>query len=192
MTSRKLTAKQEAFTNARIAGMGVSESYRHAYHAGGMSDKAVSVSANRLEQDPRIRLEVEKSREDARSSAVMTRTEALERLSMIARSGMKDVATFRKIQVGEDENGDAVMQSVWEIKDSETMTDIQSSVVSEVSVGKDGLKLKTHSQTGAIKQLSEMEGWNAASKHEHAGKDGGPIEVNRVERIIVDPANTNS
>lgn len=29
----------------------------------------------------------------------------------------------------------------------------------------------------AIKQLSTMEGWDSATKHEHSGPDGGAIEV---------------
>ena len=29
----------------------------------------------------------------------------------------------------------------------------------------------------AIKQLSQMEGWDSATKHEHSGPDGGPIET---------------
>ena len=57
--TRKLTAKQEAYKNNRIAGMGVSESYRAAYDVKKMSDKSVSVAANKLEQDDRIAIEIQ-------------------------------------------------------------------------------------------------------------------------------------
>lgn len=33
---------------------------------------------------------------------------------------------------------------------------------------------------------------NRLASIEHSGKDGGPIEVARVERVIVDPAHTDS
>jgi hypothetical protein len=29
----------------------------------------------------------------------------------------------------------------------------------------------------AIKQLAQMEGWDSATKHEHSGPEGGPIET---------------
>lgn len=70
--ARKLTLKQEAYKNNRIAGMGVSESYRAAYDVKTMSDKAVSVAANKLEQDPRIALGVNEKKEEATQKAAVT------------------------------------------------------------------------------------------------------------------------
>ncbi len=40
-------------------------------------------------------------------------------------------------------------------------------------------------QHTAIKQLSEMEGWNAPKKTELSGKDGDPIAITQIERKIV-------
>jgi hypothetical protein len=37
-----------------------------------------------------------------------------------------------------------------------------------------------------------MLGWNAPKKNELTGKDGSPLEITQVERIIVDPTDTNS
>jgi len=69
---RKLTDKQEAYKNSRIKGMGVSESYRAAYDAESMNDKAISVAANKLEQDPRISIEIERVKEEATERALVT------------------------------------------------------------------------------------------------------------------------
>lgn len=122
------------------------------------------------------------------NSAIMTREEALERLSVMARTSVKDIANFRKARVGEDENGKDVYQSVWDMKGCDDITENQAMAISELSAGKDGLKFKMHSQASAIKQLSEMEGWNSATKHELTGKDGEAIEtITRVERVIVEP-----
>jgi len=60
--ARKLTDKQEAYKNNRINGMGVSSSYKAAYDAEGMNNKVVSVEANKLEQDPRISIGIEKAK----------------------------------------------------------------------------------------------------------------------------------
>jgi len=173
--ARKLTAKQEAYKNNRIAGMGVSESYKAAYNASGMSDKAVSKEADILEKDPRIAPAIKEKRKEATSSAVMTRQEALERLSIMARTSVKDIARFRKVKVGEVD-GQSVFQSVWDMKDCDEITEEQAMSISELSASKDGLKFKMHSQASAIKQLTEMEGWNSATKHEHAGPGGGSIK----------------
>lgn len=164
--ARKLTPKQEAYKNNRITGMGVSESYIAAYHCKTMSKKAISVEANKLEHDPRISLGIKEATKSLEKDAIMTREEVLERLSLIGRSSIKDVIDFNKVKVGEDEDGNPINQSVWEIKGTDTITDDQAAMVSEVTAGKDGLKIKTHNQVDAMKKLAEMEGWNAPSKHE--------------------------
>lgn len=69
---RKLTSKQEAYKNNRIAGMGVSEAYYAAYPDQKMNPKAVSVAANKLEHDPRIVLAIEQSTSEATERAIVT------------------------------------------------------------------------------------------------------------------------
>jgi len=70
---RKLTVKQEAYKNNRIKGMGVSESYRAAgYNCKVMSDKAISVEANKLEKNPRISLAIKEKRQEAAERAIVT------------------------------------------------------------------------------------------------------------------------
>jgi phage terminase small subunit len=70
--SRKLTSKQEAYKNNRIAGMGVSESYRAAYDVKKMSPTSVSVAANKLEKDDRIAIEIQIAKESAAERALVT------------------------------------------------------------------------------------------------------------------------
>lgn len=116
--------------------------------------------------------------ENLAGDAVMTRQEALEILTDIGRTKLTDIINFQNIEVGEDnKDGKPVNQSIWHIKDGKDIKPEHSRCISEVSAGKDGLKIKTHSAPAAIKQLAVMEGWEAATKHEVAGKDGGPIET---------------
>lgn len=70
--ARKLTNKQEAYKNNRIAGMGVSESYRAAYDVKTMSDKALSVAANALEQDPRISIAIDKAKKSVTDAVLVS------------------------------------------------------------------------------------------------------------------------
>lgn len=102
----------------------------------------------------------------AAAKSVMTREEALETLTKIARTTVKDVVRFKDAQVGEDEDGNPVYQTVWQLIDQDNMDDGHAAAISELSTGRDGFKFKLHSQTGAIKQLSELEGWDAPKKVE--------------------------
>lgn len=70
--ARQLTAKQEAYKNNRIAGMGVSASYRAAYDCKTMTDRNVSIEANKLEHDPRIALEIKSKRKEATERALVS------------------------------------------------------------------------------------------------------------------------
>lgn len=69
---RKLTDKQEAYKNNRIAGMGVSASYNAAYPDQKMNRTAVSVAANKLEHDPRISLGIAEAKKAVAESVLVT------------------------------------------------------------------------------------------------------------------------
>lgn len=109
--------------------------------------------------------------------AVMTRDRAMEILSGIAETKITDVANFSRIEVGTDDDGNKVYQTTWDLKDSNELSEDAAGAIEEITAGAGGFKFKKHSRTAAIKQLAQMEGWDAAQKHEHAGKDGGPIET---------------
>lgn len=111
------------------------------------------------------------------SDAIMTREEALKTLSLIGRTHLKDIVKFRTVNIGKDmETGADLNQTAWEINADLQETDSDKLIIiSELEVGKNGPKIKTHSPVAAIKQLAEMQGWNAATKHEITGKNGGPI-----------------
>lgn len=44
----------------------------------------------------------------------------------------------------------------------------------------------------AISEANKMQGSYAPAKTELTGPDGGPIEVTRIERVVVDPANQDA
>jgi phage terminase small subunit len=164
--ARKLTSKQEAYKNARIAGADPSDAYDIAYPTHKMSRKAVSVAAQKLEKHPVISLAIEKSREKAETSAVMSRGEALEKLSLSARVSITDVADFKLAQVGEDADGNPVHQTTWVIKNSEDIAPEVAACIKSITITQTGPKLELHDQNSAIKQLADMQGWNAPKKTE--------------------------
>ena len=46
---------------------------------------------------------------------------------------------------------------------------LQAASISEVTAGKDGIKIKQHSPLQAMKMLSDMQGFNAPMKTEQSG-----------------------
>lgn len=177
--ARDLTNLQRMTVLNQFLGMSPVDSYKA---AGGKAknDQSAAASVSRMLKDVKVRAFNDSLLESVTSNAIMTREEALEILSHQARTTIKDVARFRKTQVGEDDKGEPVYQAVWEMKGSDEITDEQARSITEVSAGKDGLKLKLHDQKAAIKQLADMEGWNAAQRVEHTGKDGEAIKTEEI------------
>jgi phage terminase small subunit len=154
-----------------VSGMDRVSAYRK---AGGTAktSKAASNVVGRMLEDVGVRAFYDSLVAEVAREAIMTREEAMKTLSDIARTNAKDLVTFRKAQVGEDEDGNPVYQTVWEMKDGAELDDKHAAAISELSAGRDGFKFKLHSQMGAIKQLAELEGWEAPKKvHLSSGQE---------------------
>jgi phage terminase small subunit len=174
--SRKLTSLQFKTVVNIIKGC---MSNRKAYYAAGgtaKSDVSADSTVTKLLSKAQVKAFYESLLEEVAGNAILSRSEAMEILTDIAKTKINDIADFSTIQIT-DSDGNTKKQSVWSFKDSDEISDRAARVVSEVSVGKDGIKFKTHSQVDAIKQLRAMEGWDKAVKLEHSGPDGGPIET---------------
>jgi phage terminase small subunit len=113
----------------------------------------------------------------------MSRQEALEKLSNLARTDLKDLVEFGSYDLGEDQDGNPIVQASWRIKDSVMQDPNKMAAISELTAGRDGIKIKTHSPITAIQQLAKMQGWEAATKHELTGKDGAPLNPTKIELV---------
>lgn len=172
----ELTELQQRVATGVLAGM----TQRAAYYAGGgkaKNDPGADMSASQIISNPKVKAFMDAMKLQAVSDAIMTREEALKTLSLIGRTHLKDIVKFRTANIGKDmETGADLNQTAWEINADLQETDSDKLIIiSELEVGKNGPKIKTHSPVAAIKQLAEMQGWNAATKHEITGKNGGPI-----------------
>lgn len=170
-----LTQKQEAFCLAYIETGNASEAYRRAYNAANMKPETVNRKAKELLDNGKIAARLKELNEKAVSAAVMTRQEALERLSRFARIDLADLVEFGEHELG-DEDGRPVIQATWRIKDSAMQDPAKMAAIAELTAGRDGIKIKTHSPLQAIQQLAKMQGWESATKHELTGPNGGPIQ----------------
>jgi len=153
---------------------------RDAYYAAGgvaKSDDVADCNTSIILARDDVKKFYEAMLEGIASDAIMTREEALTKLTVIARSTVKNVLIFSKIEVGTNSNGDPVYQSTWEIKKAEDMSDEHASAIAEITASGGNLKCKLHSQPAAIKQLAEMQGWNSAQKHDVNFKTDEALET---------------
>lgn len=152
----KLKPLQKEIVINKIEGMSDIDAYK-ASHGKAKTDSAKRASVSEILSNLNVEAFLETIQEDRVNDAIMTREEAMERLSRIGRADC--VSVFKTIII-QDKEGNDHKQTVWNIPDSEDLTPEQLSSIAEVSTGKDGLKIKQHSAPDAIKQLRQMEGWD--------------------------------
>lgn len=118
--------------------------------------------------------------ESIASDSVMTRQEAVERLSKSARATIHDVCTFKLVEVvtKDLEGNDKVeFNTVWEMKCTEDIDPVVAAAIKSVTFTKNGPKIEMYDSNGSIKILSDMQGWNAPRKSEITGKDGQALAI---------------
>ena len=178
----KLTNLQQRVATNVLAGMTQRQAY---YEAGGTasSDDSADATCSVMLSDTKVKEFMDSMKESAVSNAVMSRQEALEKLSNLARTDLKDLVEFGSYDLGEDQDGNPIVQASWRIKDSAMQDPNKMAAISELTAGKEGIKIKTHSPITAIQQLAKMQGWEAATKHELTGKDGAPLNPTKIELV---------
>lgn len=168
-----LTPKQERFCLAYLETGNASEAYRRAYDAENMKPETINKRASELLDNREIAGRLEELNKSAVTAAVMSRTEALEKLSALARTDLKDLVEFGEYELGSDpESGVPIIQTSWRIKSSALQDPVKMAAISELTASKEGIKIKTHSPLTAIQQLAKMQGWEAAQKFDHTSSDG--------------------
>ncbi|RAW93971.1 MULTISPECIES: terminase small subunit [unclassified Photorhabdus] len=170
-----LTTLQKKFVTHLLEGANQTEAYRKA--GGKAKGNGERSKANQLVTNSNVKAFLQSVQYETVSDAIMTHEEALERLTVMGRTSIADLATFGTHVVGEDENGNPISQTVWAFKNSDELNPEHLAAISELVAGKDGLKIKLHDPKAAIKQLSELQGWEAPKKTELTGKDGGAINI---------------
>lgn len=148
------------------------EAYRQSYNTKHMKAATINRKATELTQNGTITARLVELNKSAVTDAVMTRQEALERLTNFARTDLSDLVEFGTFEVGHDGQGNPVIQSVWKIKDSVLQDPKAMAAIAELNASKDGIKIKTHSPLQAVQQLAKMMGWESAQKIDHTSSDG--------------------
>ena len=121
-------------------------------------------SARLLALQPKLQAWLNAMHAEVVSEWIMSREEALERLTIIGRANLGDFVDFGEYKVGEDDDGKPVIQATWKLKAQDDIDPDLMAAVSELTAGREGLKIKLHPALAAIKQLQEMQGWDAPVK----------------------------
>jgi phage terminase small subunit len=171
-----LTPLQKRFVTHLIKGKSQTSAYKA---AGGKAKGDMARSkANQIGTNRNVKAFLQSVQHEAVSDAIMTLTEALERLTVMGRSRIRDLVEFSEHKLGVDaETGEEIIQAVWRFKDSVKQNQALLNAIAELTAGKEGIKLKLHDARGAIKQLGEMQGWESPKKTEVTGANGGPIQT---------------
>ena len=174
----KLTSLQRKFVIELVK---PKTSQRQAYiKAGGKAktEQSQDSSATTMFSNVKVNAFYDSLMEAKTVSSIMQRDEALEILSNNARVKMTDVADFGFRKVGEDEEGQDIIESVWTMKNGEDIDPAVASCIKSVTMTKNGPKIELHDQQGAIKQITDMQGWAAPKKTELTGAGGEALQLN--------------
>ncbi|PSZ18154.1 terminase small subunit [Escherichia sp. 4726-5] len=201
MASKKLTAEQQLFdaltplqkkfSLAIIKGKNQTDAYKAA--KGKAKGDNLRKAAHAIATNCDVLAFLASVQVSAVSDAIMTREEALKRLTSMGRARITDLVDFGEHVVGEDEDGRDVIQATWKFKDSVKQSPELLDAIAELTAGKDGIKLKLHDARGAIKQLGEMEGWEAPKVTDNISSDGSMATKPTTIRLVgVSPDGSNS
>lgn len=146
--------------------------------AGGKAKKLATQhsSVSEILKHPEVERFLDEIKQQSMKSSIMTRDEALERLSKSARIKITDICTFKLVELT-DAKGEKVTNTVWEMKNSEDIDPDVAACIKSVTFTKTGPKIELYDANGSIKLLSDLQGWNAPKKQEITGPGGGPIQT---------------
>lgn len=178
LLAKELTVLQRKFVIELVK---PKASQRQAYlKAGGKAKTQISQdsSATQIFSNLKVRAFYDSLINKTTSDSILSREEALEILTYSSRVSMTDIADFKLVQINENEpEKEPVMQTVWTMKDSCDIDPKIMACIKSVTMTKQGPKIELYDKQGAIKQLSTMQGWDAAKKTELTGKDGAALAI---------------
>lgn len=158
----KLTPLQQRIALGVIKG----KAQRQAYLDAGGKAKNIDVAATQALSLPKMKAFIESIQAAPANAAVMSREEAVARLSDIARTSAPDlVEIVTKRAAGRSKK---TTQQVL-LREDALADPAKRAAIAELSQTKDGIRIKAHSPVQAIQQLARMQGWEAAQKFDLTG-----------------------
>ena len=171
----QLSRQQKLFVEERLKDRAApnTDIYRRAM---GTNDKSYAIAgmAHRMAHDPIVKALLETIEIRYMDDAIMKREEMLIRLTKIARADVGDVVTVLNDgqQLIDATSGELIEMGSDMVK---IRPDADLGLLSEVRNTKDGVAVKVRSAEDAMKQIAAMQGFNAPTRTEITGAEGGPV-----------------
>ncbi len=170
---KKLTVKENSFAAKIIEGLDPSPALRASkYKTKNMNANTIKCKAQQLLKKEHIRHTIENAKKLQLHKSIMTREQALKRLSSHANIKITDIYDFTFGETGKDKEGAPVQGVIWKLKNIEDIHPDVVVCIKSIGGGRNGPVVELYDSDGAIKQLCAMQGWNAAKEYDHKSSDG--------------------
>ena len=189
-----MTPEQQALSDALtklqrgvVLGVVAGKSQRQAYRdAGGKAKTDASADAvvSEMLSDPKVDAFYQSLIAQAANSSVMTREQALERLTLMASTEITDILEFVTVDVkraGKDGEEETVEETIWRMKDSPEVERRARAAIKSVTMTKLGPKIEMYDARDAISQISKMQGWDVVAQK---GEDSSASLASSVAALI--------
>jgi len=171
-----LTPKQERYAQGLFTGLSQREAYKQAYDAEGMTDKSIDEEACRLAADLKVASRIDELTNELKLRNMVTAERVLTEYAKIGFVDIKDYLQYEtiKTKIDEDENGEPIY-GYKQIVDAKPSSEVDGSLISEVSIGKDGtFKFKLHDKLNALEKMS---------KHLGMFTDKSEVNINITQKL---------
>jgi phage terminase small subunit len=162
-----LTPLQKEVSLNSISGMSNIDSYKNS-NGKAKTLQAMEAGVSNILSNAKVKAFIKSMSDHIVNPAIMSRDEMLKELTLIARTNSNDLIDwgYRDVESIDKSTGETVIvkQSYWTLRSSEEINPDHMSAIEEVSAGKYGLKFKRTSKLAAMKQLSELAGYEAPTE----------------------------
>lgn len=174
-----------------VLGVHAGKTQRQAYYdAGGKatSDESADANASKLLSMDKVRgFRASLIDTDVKAS-IMTREQALERLTLIANTEITDILDFKQVavkKVGKDGEEEADWETIWSMKDSPDVERKAKAAIKSVTMTKQGPKIEMYDATAAVAQIAKMQGWEAPTKVANTDSQGNDVPAQSIDSKLV-------
>lgn len=152
LNNSELTDKQRLFCIYQVKYFNATKAYQKAY---GSSYESALVAGPRLLGNVRIKEEIQKLKQSRLNKAMLSQDDIFQKYMDIAFSDITDYIEFgqKKIKVKDNEGKEKTIKCNY--ADFNNSNEIDGTIISEVSQGKDGVKIKLHDKMKALDWLAE-------------------------------------
>lgn len=180
--SEKLTNLQRLTVLGVVAGKSQRQAY---YDAGGTakSDASADSAVSTMLSDVKVKEFADSLVSKVASDAIMSREQALERLSLMADTRITDILEFEAVEVvakGKDGEDETKTETIWRLKDSAELQERAAAAIKSVTMTKFGPKVELHDAASAIAQIAKMQGWEAPTKVANTDSQGNDVPPTRI------------